>query len=80
MCRYYRFLLATLLCASLHGCGSIMAGAGAGPIEEDLSERTFAQQLEDESIEDQSQGQYQCCLSRVTKRHTSVLSPSTALF
>ena len=46
-----RLLLITLLSGSLGGCGSIMSSAGAGPIEEDPGERTFGQQMTDESIE-----------------------------
>ena len=74
MCRYYRFLLATLLCASLHGCGSIMAGAGAGPIEEDLSERTFAQQLEDESIETKAKVNINAASAGFEEAHLSIIS------
>ena len=35
----------------LSGCGSILATFDSGPIEEDDGERTFAQRLEDETIE-----------------------------
>ena len=44
-------ILVALLNAALVGCGSIMASAGAGPIEEDPGERTLAQQVADETIE-----------------------------
>ena len=44
-------LLSLSLTGLLSGCGSIMSSAGAGPIEEDPGERTFGQQLTDESIE-----------------------------
>ena len=44
-------LLGLSLTGLLSGCGSIMSSAGAGPIEEDPGERTFGQQLTDESIE-----------------------------
>ena len=44
-------LLLSLAVACLSGCGAIMSSAGAGPIEEDDGERTFAQQVADESIE-----------------------------
>jgi len=41
------------LCASLllTGCGSLLATLQSEPIEDDPAERTFAQQVEDESIE-----------------------------
>ena len=44
-------LLGLSLTWLLSGCGSVMSSAGAGPIEEDPGERTFGQQLTDESIE-----------------------------
>ena len=44
-------LLGLSLIGLLSSCGSIMSSAGAGPIEEDPGERTFGQQLTDESIE-----------------------------
>lgn len=44
-------ILVALLNTALAGCGSIMASAGAGPIEEDPGERTLAQQVADETIE-----------------------------
>ena len=44
-------LLGLSLTGLLSGCGSVMSSAGAGPIEEDPGERTFGQQLTDESIE-----------------------------
>lgn len=44
-------ILVALLNTALVGCGSIMASAGAGPIEEDPGERTLAQQVADETIE-----------------------------
>ena len=44
-------LLSLCFTGLLSGCGSIMSSAGAGPIEEDPGERTFGQQMTDESIE-----------------------------
>ena len=47
----FSLLLNLSLTGLLSGCGSIMSSAGAGPIEEDPGERTFGQQMTDESIE-----------------------------
>jgi len=44
-------LLLVMLNLVLSGCGAIMSSAGAGPISEDPGERTYAQQLADETIE-----------------------------
>ena len=44
-------IIVAFMNAALAGCGSIMASAGAGPIEEDPGERTLAQQVADETIE-----------------------------
>lgn len=38
----------------LGGCGSMLAAVDSGPIEEEPGKRTFAQRLEDESIETKS--------------------------
>lgn len=46
-----RLLTAMLLSALLTGCGSILAGLEADPIEEDPGERSLAQKVLDESIE-----------------------------
>lgn len=45
--------ICVLIAASvlLSGCGSLLATFDSGPIEEDSGERTFAQRLEDETIE-----------------------------
>ena len=74
MYRYYRILLTVLLCASVQGCGSIMAGAGAGPIEEDVGERTFAQQLEDESIETKAKVNINAAAEGYADAHLSIVS------
>ncbi len=46
-----RPLLLLLYCATLSGCGSLLASMETGPIEDSPFERTLARQLEDESIE-----------------------------
>ena len=74
MYRYYRILLTVLLFASVQGCGSIMAGAGAGPIEEDVGERTFAQQLEDESIETKAKVNINAAAEGYADAHLSIVS------
>ena len=51
--RCYAVIL--LLLGTINGCGSVMSSAGAGPIEEDPGERTFGQQMTDESIETKAQ-------------------------
>ena len=74
MYRYYRILLTVLLFASVQGCGTIMAGAGAGPIEEDVGERTFAQQLEDESIETKAKVNINAAAEGYADAHLSIVS------
>jgi osmotically-inducible protein OsmY len=74
MYRYYRILLTVLLLVSVQGCGSIMAGAGAGPIEEDVSERTLAQQLEDESIETKAKVNINAAADGYEDAHLSIVS------
>ena len=74
MYRYYQILLTVLLFASVQGCGSIMAGAGAGPIEEDVGERTFAQQLEDESIETKAKVNINAAAEGYADAHLSIVS------
>lgn len=44
-------LLITTLIALLSGCGSFMASMQSETIQDDLGERTFGQQLDDENIE-----------------------------
>jgi osmotically-inducible protein OsmY len=44
-------LLIPALIVMLSGCGSFMATMQSEPIEDDLGERTFGQQLDDENIE-----------------------------
>ena len=74
MNRYFALFLAAMLFAFLQGCGSIMAGAGAGPIEEDLGERTFAQQLEDESIETKAKVNINAASDGFEEAHLSIVS------
>jgi len=74
MYRYFPLLVAAVLYACLQGCGSIMASAGAGPIEEDISERTFAQQLEDESIETKAKVNINAASVGYEAAHLSIVS------
>ncbi len=74
MTRHYRILLVGVLFASLQGCGSIMAGAGAGPIEEEVGERTLAQQLEDESIETKAKVNINAASDGYEDAHLSIVS------
>lgn len=74
MYRYFPLLVAAVLYACLQGCGSIMASAGAGPIEEDISERTFAQQLEDESIETKAKVNINAASAGYEAAHLSIVS------
>ena len=65
------------LCAAsalLSGCGTIMSSAGAGPIEEDPGERTFAQQMTDESIETQALVNINAADEAYDQAHLSVVS------
>ena len=74
MHRYFPLILTAMLYAFLQGCGSIMASAGAGPIEEDISERTFAQQLEDESIETKAKVNINAASAGYEAAHLSIVS------
>jgi len=74
MHRYFPLLLTALLCPFLQGCGSIMSSAGAGPIEEDIGERTFAQQLEDESIETKAKVNINAASVAYEEAHLSIVS------
>lgn len=65
------------LCAAstlLSGCGTIMSSAGAGPIEEDPGERTFAQQMADESIETKAMVNINAADEAYDQAHLSVVS------
>ncbi len=74
MYRCYLLFVATLLVGSLQGCGSIMASAGAGPIEEDSGERTLAQQVEDESIETKAKVNINAASDGFDEAHLSIVS------
>ena len=65
------------LCAAsavLSGCGTIMSSAGAGPIEEDPGERTFAQRMADESIETKAMVNINAADEAFDQAHLSVVS------
>ena len=74
MYRCYLLFVATLLVGSLEGCGSIMASAGAGPIEENSGERTLAQQVEDESIETKAKVNINAASDGFDEAHLSIVS------
>ena len=74
MYRCYLLFVATLLVVSLQGCGSIMASAGAGPIEENSGERTLAQQVEDESIETKAKVNINAASDGFDEAHLSIVS------
>jgi osmotically-inducible protein OsmY len=58
----------------ISGCGSIMSSAGAGPIEEDPGERTFGQQMTDESIETKAKVNINAADEGYGGAHLSVVS------
>jgi osmotically-inducible protein OsmY len=60
--------------AVLSGCGTIMSSAGAGPIEEDPGERTFAQQMADESIETKAMVNINAADEAYDQAHLSIVS------
>ena len=60
--------------AMLSGCGTIMSSAGAGPIEEDPGERTFAQQMADESIETKAMVNINAADEAFDQGHLSIVS------
>ena len=60
--------------AMLSGCGTIMSSAGAGPIEEDPGERTFAQQMADESIETKAMVNINAADEAFDQAHLSIVS------
>lgn len=67
-------LLGLSLTGLLSGCGSIMSSAGAGPIEEDPGERTFGQQLTDESIETKAKVNINASDEGYEDAHLSIVS------
>ena len=69
-----RLLVIILLTGALGGCGSIMSSAGAGPIEEDPGERTFGQQMTDESIETKAKVNIHAADEAYDDAHISVVS------
>ena len=67
-------LLLSLAVACLSGCGAIMSSAGAGPIEEDDGERTFAQQVADESIETKAKVNINAASEGYDNAHLTIVS------
>ena len=67
-------LLSLSLTGLLSGCGSIMTSAGAGPIEEDPGERTFGQQLTDETIETKAKVNINASDEGYDDAHLSIVS------
>ena len=67
-------LLGLSLTGLLSGCGSIISSAGAGPIEEDPGERTFGQQLTDESIETKAKVNINASDEGYDDAHLSIVS------
>jgi osmotically-inducible protein OsmY len=67
-------LLSFSLPALLGGCGSVMSSAGAGPIEEDPGERTFGQQMTDESIETKAKVNINAADEGYDEAHLSIVS------
>ena len=67
-------LLLSLAVACLSGCGAIMSSAGAGPIEEDDGERTFAQQVADESIETKAKVNINAASEGYGNAHLTIVS------
>ena len=74
MLAFCRLLVITLLTTALGGCGSIMSSAGVGPIEEDSGERTFGQQVTDESIETKAKVNIHAADDGYDDAHVSVVS------
>ena len=62
------------LLGMISGCGSVMSSAGAGPIEEDPGERTFGQQMTDESIETKAKVNINAADEGYDSAHLSVVS------
>ena len=67
-------LLSLCLTGLLSGCGSIMSSAGAGPIEEDPGERTFGQQMTDESVETKAKVNINAADEGYDDAHLSIVS------
>ena len=70
----FSLLLSLSLTGLLNGCGSIMSSAGAGPIEEDPGERTFGQQMTDESIETKAHVNINAADEGYDDAHMSIVS------
>ena len=70
--RCYAVIL--LLLGTINGCGSVMSSAGAGPIEEDPGERTFGQQMTDESIETKAKVNINAADDGYDAAHLNVIS------
>ena len=68
------FAVMLVLLGMISGCGSIMSSAGAGPIEEDPGERTFGQQMTDESIETKAKVNINAADEGYDAAHLSVVS------
>ncbi len=68
------YAVTLLLLGMISGCGSIMSSAGAGPIEEDPGERTFGQQMTDESIETKAKVNINAADDGYAAAHLSVVS------
>ena len=66
--------LMLVLLGMISGCGSIMSSAGAGPIEEDPGERTFGQQMTDETIETKAKVNINAADEGYDAAHLSVIS------
>ena len=67
-------LLSLSLTGPLTGCGSIMSSVGAGPFVEDPGERTFGQQMTDESIETKAKVNISAAGEGYDQAHLSVVS------
>ena len=68
------YVVMLVLLGMISGCGSIMSSAGAGPIEEDPGERTFGQQMTDESIETKAKVNINAADEGYDSAHLSVVS------
>ena len=68
------YVMMPVLLGMISGCGSIMSSAGAGPIEEDPGERTFGQQMTDESIETKAKVNINAADEGYDTAHLSVVS------
>ena len=66
--------MAIVLSLAMTGCGAIMSSAGAGPIEEDPGERTFGQQMTDESIETKAEVNINAADEGYDEAHISAVS------